>query len=300
MGSGWGLVAERSLCNVCRNRVSLISRSNPGHHFVLSRISPNLFSFDFLSQSSSAWYVCQIKTSISRAMRLREWLAFAQNPSNLLTWTWNECIKALIYRHQRGYDWSVMILWSRLEEGDWLTADSESILKISTCGWLATNRCQWQLQTAHPTRYLPSLTVCVAARRKKKGWGEEATDCKSEALRPLASFHAWLAGAPSRDTSLKLLNGSESKGICGWLECSQYVLFATQWCVENIETFIQKHWKKFKKKIDQLAADCRLSSYEFCISAPAKTCGKKGRGERETDKKLFLPQIVTIQSACPC
>lgn len=51
MGSGWGLVAERSLCNVCRNRVSLISRSNPGHHFVLSRISPNLFSFDFLSQS---------------------------------------------------------------------------------------------------------------------------------------------------------------------------------------------------------------------------------------------------------
>ena len=234
-------------------------------------------------------------------MRLREWLAFAQNPSNLLTWTWNECIKALIYRHQRGYDWSVMILWSRLEEGDWLTADSESILKISTCGWLATNRCQWQLQTAHPTRYLPSLTVCVAARRKKKGWGEEATDCKSEALRPLASFHAWLAGAPSRDTSLKLLNGSESKGICGWLECSQYVLFATQWCVENIETYIQKHWEKNLRK--NWPTSCRLQTFLLWVLylSSGQNLRQKGSGwEREADKKLFLPQIVTIQSGCLC
>ena len=45
--------------------------------------------------------------------------------------------------------------------------------------------------------------------------------------------------------------------------------------------FYRKYWKLiFEKNIDQCATDCRLSCYEFCISAPAKTSRKKA-GARE-------------------
>ena len=102
----------------------------------------------------------------------------------------------------------------------------------------------------------------------------------------------WLAGAPSRDISFQLLKGLEFTGICCCLLKRPKICFICHAVLaESFERFVQKN-------IDRLATDCRLSCYEFCISAPAKTSGKKVGGEREgADKKRFLPQIVRYKVA---
>ena len=99
-------------------------------------------------------------------------------------------------------------------------------------------------------------------------------------------------GAPSRDISFKLLKGLEFTGIrCCLLKRPKICFIFHVVLAESFERFAPKN-------IDRLATDCRLSCYEFCISAPAKTSGKKLGGEREgADKKRFLPQIVRYKVA---
>ena len=90
----------------------------------------------------------------------------------------------------------------------------------------------------------------------------------------------WLAGAPSRDISFKLLGTGIHWNLFLAAGVSEKIYFLCHIVLANL--YRKKLWKIFvQKNIDRLATDCRLSCYEFCISAPAKTSGKKLEGERE-------------------